>query len=83
MKIPFERTVAGAYRFAFANILSILGIGWFPVVLLGLIFAGLVYTLLPQLTARIRPGGLLYARTPYIVPLPEPCCEPDTPDDEC
>ena len=51
MKIPFERTVAGAYRFAFANILSILGIGWFPVVLLGLIFAGLVYTLLPQLTA--------------------------------
>jgi SAM-dependent methyltransferase len=25
--------------------------------------------LLPQLTARIRPGGLLYARTPYIVPL--------------
>jgi len=51
MKIPFERTVAGAYRFAFANILSILGIGWFPVLLLGLLFAGLVYTLMPQLTA--------------------------------
>ena len=49
MKIPFERTIAGAYRFAFTNILSIIGIGWFPFLLFGAVVAGLVVLWLPQL----------------------------------
>ena len=51
MKIPFERTIVGAYRFAFTNILSIIGIGWLPFLLLGLVAVALVYSLLPLLTA--------------------------------
>ena len=51
MKIPFERTIANAYRFAFTNILTILGIGWFPFLLVALTGAGLTYALLPQLGA--------------------------------
>ncbi|HXC54378.1 MAG TPA: hypothetical protein VNU97_03720 [Rhizomicrobium sp.] len=47
MKIPFERTIAGAYRFAFTNILSILGIGWFPFLLFAALVTGLVFALLP------------------------------------
>ena len=49
MKIPFERTISGAYRFAFTNILSIIGIGWFPFLLFGAIVTGLVMLWLPQL----------------------------------
>ncbi len=49
MKIPFERTIAGAYRFAFTNILSIVGIGWFPFLLAGAAIAGVIYLMLPQL----------------------------------
>ncbi len=37
MKIPFERTIACAHRFAYSNILAILGIGWFPFLLAALI----------------------------------------------
>ena len=47
MKIPFERTLVGAYGFAFTNALSILGIAWFPFLLVGLTVGGLVYSLLP------------------------------------
>ena len=50
MKIPFERTIASAYRFAFTNILSIVGIGWFPFLLLVALVAGLVMLWLPQLS---------------------------------
>lgn len=50
MKIPFERTIASAYRFAFTNILSVIGVGWFPVLLLSLLVGGLIYMMLPQLT---------------------------------
>ncbi len=50
MKIPFEKTIASAYRFAFTNILSIIGIGWFPFLLFGALVAGLIYLWLPQLT---------------------------------
>jgi hypothetical protein len=48
MKIPFERTIAGAYRFAFANILSIIGIGWFPFLLFVALVSGLVVLLIPM-----------------------------------
>jgi hypothetical protein len=51
MKIPFERTIAGAYRFAFTNFLSILGIGWFPYLLLSAIVGGLVYYYAPSFIA--------------------------------
>ena len=50
MKIPFERTIASAYRFAFTNILSVIGIGWFPFVLFAALMGGLVYLWLPQIT---------------------------------
>lgn len=49
VKIPFERTIASAYRFAFTNILSIIGIGWFPFLLLAALIGGLIYLWLPQL----------------------------------
>jgi hypothetical protein len=48
MKIPFERTIAGAYRFAFTNILSIIGIGWFPFLLFVALVSGLVMMLIPM-----------------------------------
>jgi hypothetical protein len=51
MKIPFERTISGAYRFAFTNILSIVGIGWFPYLLLCLFVAGVIYQFGPQFQA--------------------------------
>lgn len=49
MKIPFERTIAAAYKFAFTNFLSIVGICWFPFVVVGLVAAGLAYSLLPPI----------------------------------
>src|SRR5437870_2188803 len=49
MKIPFERTISGAYRFAFANILSLIGIAWFPYLLLAALVGGVGYGLWPQL----------------------------------
>jgi hypothetical protein len=60
MQIPFERTVSGAYRFTFKNILSILGIGWFPFLLMTAFIAGLIYVLGPQLVdlfSNIPKGG--------------------------
>ncbi|HEX4303105.1 MAG TPA: hypothetical protein VHZ78_09950 [Rhizomicrobium sp.] len=60
MKIPFERTIAGAYRFAFTNILSIIGIGWFPFLLLGVVVGGLIYLWMPQFTAF---GAMISAAT--------------------
>ncbi|MEI9991510.1 MAG: hypothetical protein WDM86_15885 [Rhizomicrobium sp.] len=47
MKIPFERTIAGAYRFAFTNILSVIGIGWFPYLLVAALGVGLAILLYP------------------------------------
>jgi hypothetical protein len=54
MKIPFERTIAGAYRFAFTNFFSILGIGWFPYLLLTAIVGALVYYLAPSFMQMIQ-----------------------------
>ena len=47
MKIPFEKTLVGAFKFMFSNFLSIIGIAWFPFLLLGLLAAGLVASFLP------------------------------------
>jgi hypothetical protein len=54
MKIPFERTIAGAYRFVFTNFFSILGIGWFPYLLLSGIVGGLIYYLAPSFMQTIQ-----------------------------
>jgi hypothetical protein len=47
-KIPLEATLAGAYRFLFTKILSVIGTVWLPVVVLGLIAAGAVYLIVPH-----------------------------------
>jgi hypothetical protein len=49
VKIPFERTVAAAYRFVLENFVSVLGIGWVPYLLAGLIGTALLSAVLPQL----------------------------------
>lgn len=49
MKIPFEQTIASAYRFAFSNVLSVIGIGWFPFSLVGALGAGLFFLLAPAI----------------------------------
>lgn len=51
MKIPFERTISGAYRFAFTNIFSILGIGWLPYLLMAALIGGLIYLAAPSFVA--------------------------------
>ncbi len=53
MKIPFERTIAASYRFAFSNILSVIGIAWFPYLLLIAVGAGAIYLCGPQIYAVI------------------------------
>jgi hypothetical protein len=47
MKIPFERTIAAAYRFAFTNILSVIGVAWFPFLLVSVLTFGLFFALAP------------------------------------
>ena len=49
MKIPFERTIASAYRFAFTNVLSVIGIGWFPFLLVAALAGGLIVLLAPSI----------------------------------
>ena len=56
MKIPFEQTIAGAYRFAFTNILSVFGIGWFPFLLFGAGATAAVISVLPLFSGLIREG---------------------------
>ncbi len=47
-KIPVGKTVAYAYSFAFGNILNILGVAWFPFVIIGV---GGYFLLMPYLAA--------------------------------
>ena len=83
MKIPFERTVASAYRFAFANILSVFGVAWFPYLLLAAAVSGVAYLYAPQvllvmhaMQAKAKPDpaqlqALLAAVAPvYVIILP-------------
>ncbi|MGZ5988319.1 MAG: hypothetical protein ACXWLZ_04620 [Rhizomicrobium sp.] len=72
MKIPFERTLLGAYRFAFTNFLSILGIAWFPFLIVGVTAAGLVYSMLPLLNSLLTTGQDKWSETqmiPFVTPL--------------
>ena len=56
MKIPFERTIAAAYRFVVANFISVLGIGWFPFLLVALVGAALLSAVMPQLGVVLQSG---------------------------
>jgi hypothetical protein len=56
MKIPFEPTITGAYRFAFANILSIIGIGWFPYLLFVVIAGATAINVVPLFHGLIIEG---------------------------
>ena len=47
-KIPVESTLAGAYRFLFTRIVTVIGTVWFPFLLLAAIGAGLVYLVVPH-----------------------------------
>jgi hypothetical protein len=47
-KIPLETTIAGAYRFLFMRILSILGTLWLPLLVLAALWAGIVYLVVPH-----------------------------------
>lgn len=47
-KIPVGKTIAYAYSFAFGNILNILGVAWFPFVIIGV---GGYFLLMPYLAA--------------------------------
>ncbi len=47
-KIPLEATLAGAYRFLFTCIVSIIGTIWFPLALFAGLVAGLAYVTLPH-----------------------------------
>jgi hypothetical protein len=56
VKIPFEQTITGAYRFVFSNMLSIIGIGWFPFLLFAAVLGGAVMTVIPQFSGLILDG---------------------------
>lgn len=56
MKIPFEATISGAYRFAFTNILSIVGIAWFPFLVLTGVMGGLIALCFPTLKGAFPQG---------------------------
>jgi len=47
MHIPFERTITAGYRFGFTRILTVIGIVWFPMLLMVSILGGLLYLQLP------------------------------------
>ena len=47
-KIPLETTIAGAYRFLFTRILSILGTLWLPLLVLAALWGGIAYLVVPH-----------------------------------
>ncbi len=55
-KIPVGETVSGAYNFAFAHILSVLGVFWLPYLLFAAIVAAAVHFLAPDLPNQILHG---------------------------
>jgi hypothetical protein len=55
-KIPVGQTISGAYEFAFAGFLSVLGITWFPYLVLLAFAAAVVFALEPGLPGHILRG---------------------------
>jgi hypothetical protein len=47
-KIPLEATLAGAYRFLFTRIISIIGTIWLPFVAMSALVAGILYLVVPH-----------------------------------
>ncbi|HWA88637.1 MAG TPA: hypothetical protein VG889_01285 [Rhizomicrobium sp.] len=54
-KIPFEKTIEAAYRFAFTNILSVIGAMWLPGLVFAALCAGVLYMAWTDLHALIPP----------------------------
>ncbi len=55
-KIPVGETISGAYSFAFADFLSVLGTAWFPYVILMAFDAGVILLLAPDLPGQFMRG---------------------------
>src|SRR5580704_202146 len=55
-KLPVGETISGAYGFAFADFLSVLGIAWLPHVIFVLLIAGIIYGLAPELPGQLMRG---------------------------
>jgi hypothetical protein len=57
-KIPVGETISGAYGFAFAGFLTVLGTVWFPYLLLLAIDGGAIYLIAPDLPAQVMHGNI-------------------------
>jgi hypothetical protein len=57
-RIPVGDTISKAYGFAFSNFLSIFGIAWLPYLAAGLVVAGLVFRVAPDLPQDLMQGNL-------------------------
>jgi uncharacterized protein YjeT (DUF2065 family) len=60
-KLPVGETISGAYGFAFADFLSVLGIAWLPHVIYVLLIAGIIYGLAPELPGQVMRGDIDYS----------------------
>jgi hypothetical protein len=73
-KIPLEATIGGAYGFLFSDILSIIGIAWFPLLVFGglagaAIWFGAVAHPLPEFHATRDPQEFMRENMPLILVL--------------
>jgi hypothetical protein len=72
-KIPLEPVITGAFRFLFTNIVSIVGVMWFPLLVFVALVAGLVCGIVPHawlhgdFTALPDPQAYILSRLPLIV----------------
>src|SRR5215469_15631104 len=57
-KLPVERAILDAYRFAFPGFLSVLGTLWLPYLILVLIALGLIRLIAPDVPQMLRTGAL-------------------------
>lgn len=57
-KIPVGETISGAYGFAFAGFLTVLGTVWFPFLVLVALEGGAVYLVAPDLPSRVLHGDI-------------------------
>lgn len=57
-KLPVERTIVDAYRFAFGGFISVLGTLWLPYLLLILIAFGLIWLIAPDVPHMLRSGEI-------------------------
>lgn len=57
-KLPVGETISGAYGFAFAGFLTVLGTVWFPYLILLALDGGAVYLISPDLPTRLMHGDI-------------------------